>query len=112
MLTKNLKKMLLLVALAFFASLVLRFWHATDDEAIESRVFISKNKEVQEAVGNIIGIDFKKKLTYQGTSSESAYVEFTYYIRGSVNNILIVVRGYGEPTKYNVYRIKTYNKRL
>ncbi len=105
-LEKNFKKLVFFIALTLLASLMLRLWHATDHEATKSRAFISTNKEVKAAVGNIVGIDIKKKFIYQGTTSEPGYVEFTYYVRGSGGNIRILVRGYGEPTKYNVYRIR------
>ena len=103
---KSLKRVLLFVALTLVVSVILRLWHATDDEANKSRTFISNNTEVKAPVGDMVGIDFKKKLTYQGTTSELGYVEFTYYVRGSAANVLIVVRGYGEPTTYKVYRMQ------
>lgn len=106
MLAKSLKRVLLFVALTLVVSLILHLWHATDDEANKSRAFISKNTEVKASVGNVLNIDFKKKLTYHGTTSELGNVEFTYYVRGSAANILIVVRGYGEPTTYKVYRMQ------
>ncbi|WP_372834447.1 hypothetical protein, partial [Pontibacterium sp.] len=70
------------MALTLVVSLMLRLWHATDDEANKSREFISNNTEVKASVGNVLGIDFEKKLTYQGTTSELGYVEFTYSVRG------------------------------
>lgn len=104
--SKELKSICTFCGIGLFLSVIIRVWHENDHEAKKSRAFVSNNKEVQVAVGQIISIDFKKKLTFQGTLSEPGYVEFSYYIRGSDDNILLVVRGYGEPTKYNVYRIE------
>lgn len=94
------------MALVLLASLVLHLWHVNDDEAHESRAYISNTKEVQSLVGDIISIDFKKKITCQGPSTEQRYVEFTYFVQGNRDDILIVVRGYGKPNKYNVHRIQ------
>ena len=57
-LKKNLKRVLRFMALVLLASLVLHLWHVNDDEAHESRAYISNTKEVQSLVGDIISIDF------------------------------------------------------
>ena len=50
------------MALVLLASLVLHLWHVNDDEAHESRAYVSNTKEVQSLVGDIISIDLKRKL--------------------------------------------------
>lgn len=80
-------------------------WHQNDVEAERSREFIRSNDEIGIASGGVSEIIFGRKVSFNGSSLDPSYVEFSYRVIGNSDDLSVVVRGYGEPPEYSVQEI-------
>lgn len=101
-----LKWVLLILIAASIGRTALLLWHENDVEAKKSRAYILANEEIAVASGGVVDIIFKRKVSYHGTPSDPSYIEFSYLVNGNNDDLSVVVRGYGEPPKYSVKKIK------
>ncbi|MEH6783861.1 MAG: hypothetical protein V7688_08270 [Alcanivorax jadensis] len=100
-----LKWILIILLIAFVGRAGMLVWHWNDLEAERSREFILSNEDVGIASGGVSEIIFRRKVSYNGSSSDPSYVEFRYRVIGNSNDLSVVVRGYGEPPEYSVQEI-------
>ncbi|MCK0153460.1 hypothetical protein MWU49_07090 [Alcanivorax sp. S6407] len=97
----------LILIIAFVGRAGVLVWHQNDIEGERSREFILSNEEVGLASGGVSEIIFRRKVSYNGSSSDPSYVEFRYRVIGNRNDLIVVIRGYGEPPKYSVREMET-----
>lgn len=102
-----LKWISLILVIAFVGRTGIIVWHQSDIEIERSRKFILSDESVDLASGGVSEIIFRRKVSYNGSSSDPSYVEFRYRVIGNRNDLSVVVRGYGKPPKYLVREMET-----
>lgn len=97
----------MLIVAAITAQILADLWHSNDPDALESREFLKTNSQLSLMIENVEHIDFRRKLTYNGTPDDPAYIEFTYAVSGTNSKVMLVrIRKYENKESYEVHELQ------